>query len=306
MADNNTLPPDESAVQPGVLLYEMPPPIQGTLTGMDRTRLRSNGTYGDVYRGEWVPAGKRKSTPVAIKLLRPTNLNPNETSRFERRVKRETVIWKAAQHDNILPFLGYQISEKGPALISPWCEHGSLSTYLSRHPELSRSQRLKLLLGAALGLAHLHSRNPPIIHADLKPENIMITDEKEACLTDFGVSRFLVAEGVVSGLTSTGGTAGTLGYQSKELLMDENARPTKMSDVYAFAGLILATVSGKGPFAETRPAGQVILKVIQGRRPVPANHPGLPESDALWTLLDRCWNTDPALRPSMTEVIELV
>ncbi|KAG8907245.1 hypothetical protein FRC01_007754 [Tulasnella sp. 417] len=251
----NSLPPDESIVQPGVQLFEMPPPLPGILT---KTGLGSRGGFGDVYRGEWTQDDQAEPTQVAIKQLRPINSqhasNPAEAQeRFERRIKRETVIWRQARHDNILPFLGYQLDGASAVLVSPWCGHGCLSDYSRAHPELNRSQKLNLLHGAALGLAYLHSRQPPIIHADIKPENVMISDEIRATLSDFGISRFMVEVGMHTTLTTSGGTPGTAGYQAKETF-EADFRPTNMSDVYAFGGLILGTMSGKRPFHQFKAA----------------------------------------------------
>lgn len=92
----------------------------------------------------------------------------------------------------------------------------------------------------ACGLAYLHSRTPPICHADIKPENILVNNQHEATLSDFGLSRVLEGLGVSSGLTTTERVKGTLNYMARELF--EGEKPNLETDVYAFGGLIL-TVS---------------------------------------------------------------
>ncbi|KIO21938.1 hypothetical protein M407DRAFT_79769, partial [Tulasnella calospora MUT 4182] len=221
------------------------------------------------------------------------------------RIRRETVIWRESRHDNILPFLGHRVDGESAVLVSPWCEHGCLSFYIRAHPGLNRAQKLKLLRDAALGLAFLHSRQPPIIHADIKPENVMISDNIRAALSDFGLSRFMVEVGASTGLTTSGGTAGTAGYQAKELF-EANFRPTDMSDVYAFGGLMLATMSGNPPFHQIQRANLIMLEIIKNNEPMPADHPGLPENDSLWKVLRRCWDPVPQQRPSMEDIITMV
>lgn len=92
---------------------------------------------------------------------------------------------------------------------------------------------------AACGLEYLHSRSPPICHGDIKPQNVLINDELEAALSDFGLSRVLREVSEPSELTSSEAVKGTLNYMAIELLSEEEARPTPESDVYAFGGLIL-------------------------------------------------------------------
>lgn len=87
----------------------------------------------------------------------------------------------------------------------------------------------------------ISTRNPPpICHADIKPENILINAWLEAVLSDFGLSLVLEELGVPSGLTTSERVKGTLNYMAGELFL--GAKPTRESDVYAFGGLIL-TVS---------------------------------------------------------------
>lgn len=95
----------------------------------------------------------------------------------------------------------------------------------------------------ACGLSYLHSQTPPICHADIKPENVLVNDRLEAALSDFGLSLVLEGLGVPSGLTTTERVKGTLNYMAAELF--EGEKPSCASDVYAFGGLIL-TVSKAG------------------------------------------------------------
>ncbi|KAG8937453.1 hypothetical protein FRC00_005496, partial [Tulasnella sp. 408] len=228
---------DDSTVQPGVQLHELPPPLEGVLTPIE---FIGWGGYSEVRRGVLTHGGK--DIPVGIKYLKPRNLRGGQLSqeRFETRIRRETVIWQRAQHENILAFIGYQIDQGMPMLVSPWCENGNLKVYIEEHPELTECDKLKLLCDAARGLEHLHSLKPPVVHGDIKPDNVMITSEIKAALADFGVSRLMVDLGVRTGLTTAGGAGGPAGYQAIELMQADNAQPTDRSDVYSFGGLILA------------------------------------------------------------------
>ncbi|KIO21927.1 hypothetical protein M407DRAFT_28485 [Tulasnella calospora MUT 4182] len=299
-ADSGIIP---SVVQPGAPLYSLPDPLLGTLTLGPKTRV---GSYSDVYRGTWTLNGVEKV--VCIKCLRNTapatdpscpTLTPGE--RFERRIRRETSIWIQSKHPNVSPFLGYQVIESEPRLVSPWMDNGSLETYLKLHPNLSDIDKLVFLQQAAQGLAYLHGSVPSIAHGDLKPENILINDDLTAALCDMGVSR-VILEGH-TGLTTSGSAPGSAGFQARELIMGESL-PTTESDIYAMGGVILEAMSGTKPFHKARTHGMVILWITMGEMCKPEDHPGLPLGDPLWPFLRRCWSSKPEERPTAIEVIK--
>lgn len=93
---------------------------------------------------------------------------------------------------------------------------------------------------AGCGLRHLHSRSPPICHADIKPGNVLINDLGQAVLSDFGLSRAMSDLDVSSGFTTSETVKGTFAYMAGEL--SSGQKPSPESDVYAFGGLML-TVS---------------------------------------------------------------
>ncbi|KAG8913436.1 hypothetical protein FRC01_004548 [Tulasnella sp. 417] len=302
---------EESLIQHGVTLAALPSPLDGTLTFTTKKPIASGG-YSDVHKGSWTLSG-RSPIPVAIKCIRETSGNGENSDIFLRRIKRETTIWKAAEHPNVLPFYGYQIMDRTPLLVSPWCENGNLHLYLMKHPEVTDVQRLTLLRGAAQGLAHLHSLEPPICHGDIKPQNLLVSDKLHAVWCDFGLSRVMV-DG--TGMTTLGTATGTPGYQAQELLFGPDERKTDRSDVYAFGGLILATfkgiwnerpnqtLTGKPPFYKLVASHyKIALCVHNHETPDPTDHSKLPEADPLWSLMRRCWSHDPPNRPSMVHVL---
>ncbi|KAG8929027.1 hypothetical protein FRC01_005029 [Tulasnella sp. 417] len=293
---------DDSMLQSGIQLDELPPPLEGKL---DPKEFIACGGYSEVRRGT-LTRGDDDSIPVAIKYLKPRNSSgggPLSKEGFETRIRRETVIWNRAKHGNTLQFIGYQIVEGTPMLVSPWCKNGNLMVYTERHPELTRWDKLKLLCDAARGLEHLHCLKPPIIHGDIKPDNVMITSELRAVLADFGISSLMVDLEVGTGLTTTSGAGGPARYRAIELLTADRARPTDKSDVYSFGMLILATMTGKSPFWRIQNDAVIVLAVADGITPKPEDHSELPPTDSLWGLMRRCWNPDPTERPCMKEII---
>lgn len=290
----------DSVVQPGHRVFDcqLPAELPGSLKSLEGNRDR--GQFSDVFLGVWEQPGV-PPVEVAIKCIR-RNSDIDE-KRFNTRIRRETVIWKAAKHPNILQFIGYQICEGRPWLVSPWCQLGNLSRYIAKTPTIKRVEKLNLLCDAARGLRHLHSLTPLIVHGDIKPENVIVKDNLEACLCDFGISRVFLGFNEATTLTTTTNmNGGSAGYQAKEVL--EDGTPTTASDVYAFGGLILAAMSGEGPFWKREKECAKIVAVINEETPKPEDHYKLPKTDSLWLLLERCWRVDPGARPSIDMVLQ--
>ncbi|KAG9040747.1 hypothetical protein FS837_000234 [Tulasnella sp. UAMH 9824] len=294
-----------SVVQPGsVLQGSLPKPLSGKLTKSKKPATQ--GAYSDIYKGSLDLNGVEVA--VCIKVLRRCNVETpcdNVTSvedRFERRIKRETKIWAAATHPNVLTFFGYQIEEGSPMLISPWACGGNLSAYLKPNA-VPKEKKLKMLQDANEGLAYLHRLQPPIAHGDLKPENILVLDDDlTTALCDFGTSRVVVDLGIHTGMTTSGTAVGTAAYQARELISGDSL-PTPASDVYAMAGVILAMLSGKVPFYNKPVQSAVLLAISLGTTPNPQHHPELSAYDPLWSLLGQCWLPDPSQRPIVDRII---
>ncbi|KIO28094.1 hypothetical protein M407DRAFT_231354 [Tulasnella calospora MUT 4182] len=217
-------------------------------------------------------------------------------------IKQEVFVWNQTKHPNLYPLLGYR-SQPAPRLISPWSRHGSIKDYLTANPELSLLNKLRLIYQAACGLDYLHSQDPPICHSAVKPESLLINDRLEAALSDFVLSRVLTRLGVASGYTVSAAFTETLHYTAGEILTGE--KPNLETDVYAFGGLILTVMSEKPPFSGLTPA-RIVQLAVGGQMPEPEDHPKLPPSDPLWSLMRRCWNKAPAERPTMHEVLHEV
>ncbi|KIO32986.1 hypothetical protein M407DRAFT_210413, partial [Tulasnella calospora MUT 4182] len=218
-----------------------------------------------------------------------------------QRVKREAFIWSRTEHANLHPFLGYR-SQPRPSLISPWCRHGNLSDYLRASPGLPRVDKLILISQTACGLEHLHSQTPPICHGDIKPENVLVNDRLEAVLTDFGLGRVLMDLGVPTGFTTSDTAIGTLVYMAGELFAEVGSRSNLQTDVYAFGGLTLAVMSGRSPFFGLQ-TPQVMARLMQYQQPRSGDHPEISPSDPLWSLMRRCWDKVPDLRPEMEKIV---
>ncbi|KAJ7224796.1 kinase-like domain-containing protein [Mycena rebaudengoi] len=221
----------------------------------------------------------------------------SDLRRIRSKFCREALIWQQFEHPYILPMLGLYRERFSPSIcmVSPWMENGTVLTYLEEH---GRQDVDKFLWQIAQGLEYLHSRN--IVHGDLRGVNILITQDRNACLADFDLTSFTEA-------TATSRRAGTLRWMAPELIDPDRFgiqfRRTTASDVYAFACVCLELYTGRPPFADIREGG--VLKIAEGERPArPTTTP--PMSDALWNYLNAWWAENPTTRPPIEVVVRNV
>ncbi|KAG8945978.1 hypothetical protein FRC04_012096, partial [Tulasnella sp. 424] len=265
--------------------------------------MLDRGGHSNIYLGKWRPVGNSEMQLVAVKhpILRSIDRDHTkgpelrERMRKVRRWQAEMEVWRRIVHPHILPFLGYSTYPQ-MILISQFCQHGNLSSYLENHPAVNR---VKLLSEAASGLQFLHHHTPPIVHSDIKPDNILVNDALEAVLADFGQSRFM--HDAPSPYMTEDALIGTPRYMAPELLEDETARHTLASDVYAFTLVTLEVLSGRSAFYKIRM--NIILAVQRGLRPQPQDFPDR-ASQQIWPLLVLGWGESPGQRPDIGEFVE--
>lgn len=290
-----------------------PHDLKGSVTILKRTTpldpVNDPVEAKDVWEGIWT-APNNEAIPVFIRPLGSDVFDADDDpkvplERMERCLKREETIWEAVTHDNIVPLLGYlkAVDKSPPQFVYPLFKNGTLRSYISNRPwPLTYIERLQLALSLVRSLGNLHSREPAIVHGNLKPANVMVNDDMQCVLLDFGNSRVIAASDTHSDFDIES-TTGTVVYLAKELLQ-ENALPTLASDVYALGGLILFIMSGKAPFHQiSGGAVPIILAIIRGETPLPSDHPALAPDDSLWGLMKQCWDPHPDGRPSTRQII---
>src|SRR5579884_447737 len=156
-----------------------------------------------------------------------------------------------------------------------WVEGTDLATLLRDRgrPGLAPSSVLAYLAQAAEALTHLHAQNPPVIHGDVKPANLILSTGGRIKLVDFGIS---------SAPNALRRRAGTPGFRAPELAADE--MPSRASDVYALAATAFALLTGSAPAGvlptwdgiEPAQAEQLEAAIRLGMATDPARRPGTP------------------------------
>ncbi|CCA73984.1 hypothetical protein PIIN_07938 [Serendipita indica DSM 11827] len=263
-----------------------------------------SGGFATVYKGHL------NDTEVAVKVtrLRKNRYKPAPWEHsLERRIKREIRVWAALSHTNILPFLGYATGFGDFfAMISPWCSLGDARDYLEAREDLHFGERVQLLLGVCEGLAYLHKLG--VIHGDLKPKNVLISDQGHALLADFGLVRLANWEGE-AGMTTTSPYRATPRYTPPELLVtgrDHNLRATMSGDVWAVGCLALEFLVGHQPYQRILTADELREAMICKQSP--ARFSDLHQlneilASMLWnSLLVHAWQPEPMNRPDITRI----
>ncbi|XVF44064.1 hypothetical protein PTKIN_Ptkin02bG0090400 [Pterospermum kingtungense] len=172
--------------------------------------LVGKGGFGRVYKGTL-----RSGEVVAIKKM---EMPPFKEAEGEREFRVEVDILSRLDHPNLVSLIGYCADGKHRFLVYEYMQNGNLQEHLNGIGETKMDwpSRLKVALGAARGLAYLHSSSPvgiPIVHRDFKSTNVLLNANFEAKISDFGLAK-LMPEGHETYVTAR--VLGTFGYFDPE------------------------------------------------------------------------------------------
>ncbi|KAI3952920.1 hypothetical protein MKX01_028612 [Papaver californicum] len=265
------------------------------------------GVFGTVYKASIGGQGRS----VAIKKLVTSNILQNPED-FDREVR----ILGKMKHPNLMTVKGYYWTPRLQLLIADYAPNGSLHSKLHERspssPCLSWSNRFKIALGTAKGLAHLHEAfHQPLIHYNVKPSNILLDENYNAKLSDFGLARLLTKldKHVISSRFQS-----ALGYVAPELAC-QSIRINEKSDIYGFGVLILELVTGRRPVEygedDVVVLGDHVRVLLEQGNMLDCVDPSMneyPEEEVLPVLKLGlvCTSQIPSSRPSMSDVVQIL
>ncbi|KAL5703111.1 hypothetical protein ACHQM5_028245 [Ranunculus cassubicifolius] len=281
--------------------------VQNAETVLNKASEIGRGVFGTVYKASIGGEGRF----VAIKKLVTTNI-----LQYPEDFDREVRILGKARHPNLMTLKGYYWTPQLQLLISDYTPHGSLHTKLHERspstPPLSWANRFKIALGTAKGLAHLHhSFRPPIIHYNVKPSNILLDENCNAKISDFGLARLLTKldKHMVSSRFQS-----ALGYVAPELAC-QSLRINEKCDIYGYGVMVLELVTGRQP-VEYGDDDVMILSdhvrvLLEQGNVLDCIDPSMseyPEEEVLPILKLGlvCTSQIPSSRPSMAEVVQIL
>lgn len=201
--------------------------------------LLGQGGFGYVHKGV-LPDGKE----IAVKQSKAGS------AQGEREFQAEVETISRVHHRHLVSLVGYCISGDHRMLVYEYIPNKTLEFHLHEvgRPTMSWATRLKISLGSAKGLAYLHEEcHPKIIHRDIKAANILLDNDFEAKVADFGLAKFSFD---VDTHVSTR-VMGTFGYLAPEYAA--SGKLTEKSDVFSFGVVLLELITGRRPVDKARP-----------------------------------------------------
>lgn len=223
---------------------------------------------------------------VAIKIYRPKNALDIEG---ERKFREEYKIVYNCHHANLLQPTNFSIFKETPYLVLPFCQKGSSELMIGK--ELSEEELWKYVHDVASGLAYLHSNTPPIIHQDIKPANVLIDENNNYAITDFGISAQSGGKHEYYGDDNSG----TFAYMAPERFV-EDPEPMAASDIWAFGATLYELITGHAPFGDEGGS-------VQPDGPVSLAYPSKGVPSSVKKMIAVCLNKDPDKRPT-AKIIE--
>lgn len=247
-------------------------------------RLLGRGNFSEV----WLAKDTKTDIPVALKIYAPaTGLDDQGLNVFAR----EFSLVVNANHKNLLKPLYYDSCDRKPYLVLPYCTNGSIMKNVGKFTE---EESWTLLRDVASGLAWLHSMNPPVIHQDIKPDNIIVGENGEYMITDFGVSTHLRST-LRKSLSSAFSSAGTIAYMAPERFGKDNT-PIMANDVYSLGATVYEMLTGDTPFGGD---GGLVQKKGADVPELKGNY-----SEQLKKTLSKCLRLNPWERPTAEQLAQ--
>ncbi|KAL0726712.1 hypothetical protein Bca4012_022805 [Brassica carinata] len=219
-------------------------------------KVIGKGGFGIVYLGSL-----ENGTKIAVKMIKdslsaiPNGTSSSSSSQASKEFQTEAELLLTVHHRNLASFVGYCDDERSTALIYEYMANGNLQEYLSseKAEDLSWENRLHIAIDSAQGLEYLHHGcRPPIVHRDVKTANILLNDNMEAKIADFGVSKVFPDDDLTHVETAVMGTPGYIDPEYYRTFM-----LNEKSDVYSFGIVLLELITGQRAIVRTKEGEKV-------------------------------------------------
>ena len=269
------------------------------LTGVRVTdRELGHGSYATVLELEYM------GLKCAGKKIHELLLRQGDASYTVRRFEEECRLLSQVCHPNIVQFLGvyFQQGVQTPILVMEFLPT-NLTSCIEQYSILPKEISYSILHDVALGLCYLHSQTPAIIHRDLSSNNVLLTPNMTAKISDLGVARILNLTPLqVSCMTQTPGTPA---YMPPEVMVANPKYDTSV-DEFSYGIMMIHVFSGRWPepqVGQTRIEADRLIPVTEAERremflrTIANDHP-------LMDLILKCINNDPRRRAHVSEIVE--
>ncbi|CAH1435446.1 unnamed protein product [Lactuca virosa] len=267
----------------------------------DKQNFIAKGGFGSVYKGELSLFGRL--IEVAVKRLEP------QSDQGKHEFMMEISILSSYSHENLVSLLGFCEEGNEKLLVYKHESRGSLDNYI-QNPDLTWMQRLKISIGAARGINYLHDevgQQHRVLHRDIKSGNILLNNEWEAKVSDFGLSKIGPAH--IQHTFVVTRVAGTLGYVDPSYYNTEVL--TKEADVYSFGVVLFEILCGRLAYVKGSESLDVLAKskYIDNKLdeiiiPELRKQMKLSSLNTFSAIAYQCLKPDRSERPTMAHIVE--
>ncbi|KAI3448277.1 hypothetical protein Pfo_004942 [Paulownia fortunei] len=282
--------------------------LQVASDNFSNKNILGRGGFGKVYKGRLTDGSL-----VAVKRLKE-----ERTQGGELQFQTEVEMISMAVHRNLLRLRGFCMTPTERLLVYPFMVNGSVASCLRERPEsqppLDWPIRKRIALGSARGLAYLHDHcDPKIIHRDVKAANILLDEDFEAVVGDFGLAKLMDYKDT----HVTTAVRGTIGHIAPEYL--STGKSSEKTDVFGYGVMLLELITGQRAFDLARLANDDDVMLLDWVK-------GLLKEKKLETLVDAdlqgnyideeveqliqvallCTQSSPMERPKMSEVVRML
>ncbi|KAK4377186.1 hypothetical protein RND71_003482 [Anisodus tanguticus] len=282
--------------------------LQVASDNFSNRNILGRGGFGKVYK-----ARLADGSLVAVKRLKE-----ERTQGGELQFQTEVEMISMAVHRNLLRLRGFCMTPTERVLVYPYMENGSVASRLRERAEsespLDWPKRKRIALGSARGLAYLHDHcDPKIIHRDVKAANILLDEEFEAVVGDFGLAKLMDYKDT----HVTTAVRGTIGHIAPEYL--STGKSSEKTDVFGYGVMLLELITGQRAFDLARLANDddvMLLDWVKGllkdkkyETLVDADLQGNYNEEEVEQLIQvalLCTQSTPTERPKMSEVVRML
>ncbi len=245
------------------------------------------GGMANVYKAHDVILNRT----VAVKVLRPQF---SEDDEFIRRFRREAQAATSLSHPNVVNI--YDVGEEGNLyyIVMEYVDGLTLKQLIQQRGILPLEETVNIMLQILSAIAHAHANH--LVHRDIKPHNILISDKGEAKVTDFGIARAMTS----ATITHTNSLIGSVHYLSPE--QARGGMVNEKSDIYSLGIVLYEMVTGKVPFSGDT-AVSIAIKHLQTKVPNPRKYnPTIPQS--IENIIYKATAKDPFYRYANVKELE--
>ncbi|XP_017048782.1 putative mitogen-activated protein kinase kinase kinase 7-like [Drosophila ficusphila] len=253
---------------------------------LELSQILGGGAGGEVRKATW------KDKEIAVKV------SSHADESLKKSAEREFTHLTQIEHENVIKIYGVASDGQNTYLLMEYMKEGSLHDFLytDKNREFSMEQALRWAYQCAKALAHLHSRDPPVVHRDVKPENMLLDDQLEKLkICDFGIA--------TDGANNRSDMRGTPRYMAPEAF--KYRQYTVKSDVYSFGVMLWEMMTRQLPYSHLENYNKfAILNALAKGKPLPMDALRPDCWEGIKMLIKNCLDHDPERRPTSQKIEE--